>query len=141
MTQRADLVIVGAGIVGLAHAYAAARRGLSVLAADRDCRANGASVRGFGFVDGHRPAGRRPRWRRAGAAGELWLEVGAAAGIEVVHRGLAVAVRRPEAEGVLSGLPRRPRWARGLRNAVAPRGAFARARACGGHSGRIVEPA
>jgi glycine/D-amino acid oxidase-like deaminating enzyme len=45
-TERFDLAVVGAGIVGLATALAAARRGLRVIVIDRDAQANGASVRG-----------------------------------------------------------------------------------------------
>ena len=40
--QGYDLAVVGAGIVGLAHALAGARRGLRVVVIDRDARANGA---------------------------------------------------------------------------------------------------
>jgi len=47
---RFDLAIVGAGIIGLATALAAARRGLRVVVIDRDAQANGASVRNFGFI-------------------------------------------------------------------------------------------
>ncbi len=97
---QADLIIVGAGIVGLAHATIAARRGLSVVVVDRDARANGASVRNFGFVTiTGQQAG--DCWRRARRSREWWLDVAPKAGIEVVHQGLAVAVRRPEAAGVL----------------------------------------
>ena len=51
MTARAyDLAVVGAGICGLAHALAAARRGKRVVVIDRDAQANGASIRNFGFI-------------------------------------------------------------------------------------------
>jgi FAD dependent oxidoreductase TIGR03364 len=48
--HRADIGIVGAGILGLAHAYAAARRGRRVVVFERDVRASGASVRNFGLL-------------------------------------------------------------------------------------------
>ena len=59
-----DVAIVGAGICGLAHALAAARRGKRVVVVDRDAQANGASVRNFGFVTvtGQQ---RGDGWRRA----------------------------------------------------------------------------
>lgn len=59
-----DLAIVGGGIVGLAHAWAARREGLSVIVVDRDQRAVGASVRNFGFVT-VTGQGRGETWRRA----------------------------------------------------------------------------
>ena len=97
---RFDLAIVGAGICGLAHALAAARRGLKVAVIERDAQANGASIRNFGFVT---VTGQQAGdcWRRAMRSRDVWAEVAPQAGIRVEHRGLAVAVRRPEAVAVL----------------------------------------
>ena len=95
-----DLAVVGAGIVGLAHALAAARLGKRVVVIDRDARANGASVRNFGFVTvtGQQ---RGDCWRRARRSRDVWAEVAPLAGIRVEQRGLLMAARRPEARAVL----------------------------------------
>lgn len=57
MTNHSDILIVGAGILGLSHAYAAARRGLRVKVFERSATPLGASVRNFGqaLVTGQPP--------------------------------------------------------------------------------------
>ncbi len=97
---RFDLGVVGAGILGLATAYAAARQGLRVVVIDRDAQANGASVRNFGFVTVSGQA-RETMWPRARRTRDVWREVAAAAGIAIEHEGLWVTARRPESVAVL----------------------------------------
>ena len=100
-----DLAVVGAGILGLSCALAAARAGASVVVIDRDAQANGASVRNFGFVT---VTGQQQGacWRRAMRTRDVWDEVAGPAGIEVVHRGLLVVARRAEAARVLEAFAR-----------------------------------
>ncbi|HTX49930.1 MAG TPA: TIGR03364 family FAD-dependent oxidoreductase [Caulobacteraceae bacterium] len=90
-----DLAVVGAGIVGLAHAYVAARAGRRVAVIDRGLRADGASIRNFGFVtvSGQQ---RGEIWRMARRARDVWAEVAPRAGVAVEHRGLVLTLRRPE---------------------------------------------
>jgi FAD dependent oxidoreductase TIGR03364 len=95
-----DLVVVGAGIVGMACAMAAARRGQRVAVIDRDAQANGASVRNFGFVTVTGQA-RGEMWERARRSRDIWADVAPQAGIPVLHRGLVMTARRAEAVAVL----------------------------------------
>ncbi len=100
-----DLAVVGAGIVGLAHAYAAARRGKSVVVIDRDAQANGASVRNFGFVTVS-GQGAGDCWTMARRARNIWAETVEKAGIAVVQRGMVLATRLEESEAVIDAFLR-----------------------------------
>lgn len=95
-----DIIVVGAGIVGLAHAYIAARRGLRVCVVEREAVNLGASIRNFGFVT-VTGQGAGDTWRRARRARDIWEEVAAHAGISVLHRGLWLSARRNASVDVL----------------------------------------
>lgn len=84
MTQQFDDAIVGAGIMGLAHAYALAKRGRRVIVFERNARAMGASVRNFGMLwPIGQPAGvpfqtalrSRALWLQILRESELWHEL------------------------------------------------------------------
>ena len=95
-----DLAVIGAGIVGLAHALAAARLGKSVVVIDRDAAANGASIRNFGFVT---VTGQQAGdcWEKAWRSRAIWAEVAEEARIPVLQNGLTMTARRPKAEAVI----------------------------------------
>lgn len=100
MKQELDVVIVGQGIVGLAHAYAAVRAGRSVAVVDRHARALGASIRNFGFVTVTGQA-RGEMWSLAMRSRDIWAGLAPQAGIEVLQTGLNVFAHRNEAVDVL----------------------------------------
>jgi FAD dependent oxidoreductase TIGR03364 len=97
MIERFDDAVVGAGIVGLAHAYHLARRGRRVIVFERSACASGASVRNFGMIwPIGQPAG--PRRSLALRSLDIWLEVLAAAELWHEQTGsLHVACREDEA--------------------------------------------
>jgi FAD dependent oxidoreductase TIGR03364 len=102
-----DLAVVGAGIVGLAHALAAARRGLRVVVIDRDAQANGASIRNFGLVVVTGQAS-GVSLRRAQRTRRLWLGLPDEAGLEILQHGKLVAAQRPEALALLEAFAATP---------------------------------
>jgi FAD dependent oxidoreductase TIGR03364 len=98
MTNRnVDVAIVGAGILGLAHAYLATRAGRSVAVFERNLSALGASIRNFGMIwPIGQPAG--PLHDIALRSRELWIEILQQAGFPFFQTGsLHVAYRDDEA--------------------------------------------
>lgn len=95
-----DLAVVGSGIVGLGHAYAAARRGLSVVVLDRASSISGASIRNFGhlcFTPQHGLA------RELGyASREIWLRLAREAGFWLRPSGTLVVARHDDELEVLA---------------------------------------
>lgn len=95
--RKTDIAIVGAGIVGLAHAYLAARSGRSVAVFERNPAANGASVRNFGMIwPIGQPAGKLHE--TALRSRQIWVEVLEQAKVPFLATGsLHVAYREDEA--------------------------------------------
>jgi FAD dependent oxidoreductase TIGR03364 len=80
MSQTFDAAVVGAGVLGLAHAYHLARRGMRVIVFERNPRACGASIRNFGMLwPIGQPAGAMRQM--ALCSREFWLDVLPRAGI------------------------------------------------------------
>lgn len=100
MNQDYDVAVVGRGIVGLAHALAAARSGKRVIVIDRNARATGASIRNFGFVTVTGQE-RHHMWPLALRARNVWADVAPSAGIAIEQTGLVLPVRRQAAVAVL----------------------------------------
>src|SRR5262249_21270055 len=90
----ADVVVVGAGIVGLAHAVAAVRRGLSVVVVERDEHPRGASIRNFGHCYPSAQAGEALELAEEARAG--WAALAPGAGSVIPRAGTLPVVRRPE---------------------------------------------
>jgi len=100
MTNHNDLLIVGAGILGLSHAYAAARRGLRVRVFERSATPSGASVRNFGqaLVTGQPPG---PMLELARASRQIWGDWAQQAGLALKRNGSYLFARTEVEEHLL----------------------------------------
>ena len=82
MSAGYDVAVVGAGIIGLGAAFAAARRGKRVVVIDRATEPNGATVRNFGHLCIGAQTGlardyaelSRPLWLRLAQDAGFWLQ-------------------------------------------------------------------
>lgn len=84
--NKYDVAVVGAGIVGLAIAYAAAKKGNKVGVFERNPRAVGASIRNFGLVwPVGQPAGEL--LDRAMRSREIWIEAASESGLWLKQNG------------------------------------------------------
>lgn len=100
MQQQYDIAVIGAGIVGLATALAAVRKGQKVAVFERSPRAVGASIRNFGLVW---PVGQAAgsRLERALRSRAVWLELAEAAGISVMQNGSLTLAYHADEQAVL----------------------------------------
>jgi FAD dependent oxidoreductase TIGR03364 len=100
MTQHSNMLIVGAGILGLSHAYAAARRGLKVTVFERSETPLGASVRNFGqaLVTGQPPG---PMLELAKASRDIWGQWAQLAGLQLKRNGSYLFARTEAEEHLL----------------------------------------
>jgi FAD dependent oxidoreductase TIGR03364 len=99
MARHYDLVVVGAGIVGLGHAVAALRRGLTVSVVDRASGIVGASVRNSGHLCVTAQEGEARAY--AELARELWLTLAPEAGFWLRESGTVVVARAEDELAVL----------------------------------------
>jgi len=100
MTHHKDLLIVGAGILGLSHAYAAAKRGLKVAVFERTATPLGASVRNFGqaLVTGQPPG---TMLELAKASREIWGDWAQLGGLQIKRNGSYLFARSEAEEQLL----------------------------------------
>ncbi|MGC5165419.1 TIGR03364 family FAD-dependent oxidoreductase [Luteimicrobium sp. DT211] len=97
-----DLLVVGAGVVGLSHALEASDRGASVVVLERDERAVGASVRNFGH--GCFTAQDGVALDHALAARERWLALAKEVDLGLQETGTLVVARADDERAVLEDL-------------------------------------
>lgn len=94
------ILIVGSGIIGLAHATVALEKGYSVTVFERHSQPLGATVRNFGTIwPIGQPLG--PKRDRALASGKRWKEMSQMAGFSCQHHGSLHAVYNDDAWKVL----------------------------------------
>lgn len=98
-SDAADVVVVGSGIVGLGAAYAAVRRGLSVIVIDRTAEPVGATIRNFGHLCIGAQQGLARQF--ADTARDIWVQLARDAGFWLRESGTLIAARDTDELAVL----------------------------------------
>ncbi len=95
-----DVAVIGAGIVGIAQALAAARRGERVIVFDRDAKPSGASIRNFGMFW---PIGLYGTEHYADAlrSRDIWIDLSKQAGFWIAPCGSLHLAHHPDEVAVL----------------------------------------
>lgn len=84
--NKADVIVIGGGIIGLAHAVMAIKKGLRVILIEQEEMAVGASIRNFGLIwPIGQPAG--PLYNRAMRSRDIWVEMSKKAGFWAYENG------------------------------------------------------
>ena len=99
--SKYELVIVGAGVVGMGAALAASKQGIKkILIVDRHHACTGASIRNFGFIT---ITGLRQKimQERSLRSRDIWLDIIKKAKITINHRGLYLLAQHQESIPVL----------------------------------------
>ncbi|WP_219619228.1 TIGR03364 family FAD-dependent oxidoreductase [Brevibacterium ravenspurgense] len=97
--RTADVIIVGAGIIGLAHAYGATQRGLSVTVIEENAGTVGASIRNFGHCCITGQSGEFADLAESGR--EHWLTAASGAGFWAAEAGGYVLAQNQQEIAVL----------------------------------------
>ena len=114
MNHPPRVVIIGAGIVGLAHAIAARDAGFAVTVLERDGRALGASIRNFGTIwpIGCVPGAEREqalfgvqRWKQMAQAADFWIAAQGSLSLAYREESWAVLQEFAESDHAASDAP------------------------------------
>ncbi|UGT62579.1 TIGR03364 family FAD-dependent oxidoreductase [Nocardia asteroides] len=103
-SERYDLIVVGAGIIGLAHAFHARERGLSVAVIEQNDRVLGASIRNFGHACVTAQSGSALDYARSGR--EHWIRLADEAGFGLRASGTWCVARSDDELAVMAEFAR-----------------------------------
>ena len=98
--KKFDIAIIGAGVLGLSHAYAALQKGLNVAVFERTHTPLGASVRNFGqaLIIGQAPGEMLQLAKRSRT---LWADLSGKAGFSLKRQGSLIFARTEAEENLL----------------------------------------